>query len=186
MSKVIKKCRHCFKNYVSQEARNRMYCSRKCSDQNVVKKKTVEERFKEKFIKLSNGCWEWIASKDARGYGMFHVENQDSSTTHNKRAHIVSWLLAGNIIPPQHELDHLCRNHSCVNPNHLEAVTHKVNSLRGFAPSALNARKTHCHRGHEFSIENTYRYSDGRRDCKICMRIRYNNRVSKRSSSFAS
>lgn len=68
-------------------------------------------------------------------------------------------------------IDHLCRNRGCVNPLHLQAVPMRENTLRGFGPSAENARKTHCKRGHEFTPENTYLH-DGRRICKQCNRDR--------------
>lgn len=66
------------------------------------------------------------------------------------------------------ELDHLCRNHGCVNPAHLEPVTHKENVLRGTSPAAGHAKQTHCDRGHEFTPQNTLLYDGGRRRCKTC------------------
>ena len=72
------------------------------------------------------------------------------------------------------QIDHLCRVRACVNPNHLEAVTCKVNLLRGFGSAAMNARKTHCKRGHKFTRSNTYikRGANGNkiRNCRICRR----------------
>jgi hypothetical protein len=73
-------------------------------------------------------------------------------------------------VPDGLELDHLCRNPGCVNPDHLEPVTHKENMLRGFNPSATNARKTHCHKGHFFDAENTYIATTGARRCRTCLR----------------
>lgn len=74
------------------------------------------------------------------------------------------------------ELDHLCRNRRCCRPDHLEPVTHKENVLRGMAPSAINARKTHCKRGHEFTAENIYPSPDGVRRCRECRRLRHAER----------
>jgi hypothetical protein len=65
-------------------------------------------------------------------------------------------------------IDHLCRNGLCVNPKHLEAVSNKENILRGEGICAINARKTHCKRGHLLSAENTYCRKNGKRDCKLC------------------
>jgi hypothetical protein len=48
----------------------------------------------------------------------------------------------------------------------LEAVTNRENMLRGVGVCALNARKTHCKHGHEFTPENTYRVKNGGRACK--------------------
>lgn len=77
-------------------------------------------------------------------------------------------------IPRGLELDHICRVRRCVNPFHLRAVTHKENCLesRVRSPFKLNADKIKCHRGHPFTEENTYIYKDGRRDCRVCMRLR--------------
>jgi hypothetical protein len=68
------------------------------------------------------------------------------------------------------QLDHLCRVRGCVNPDHLEVVTGATNTLRGISSPAINARKTHCRRGHEFTPENTY-IDRGSRRCKACRRL---------------
>lgn len=69
-------------------------------------------------------------------------------------------------------LDHLCRVRRCVNPAHLEPVTDRVNILRGQAPSAVNAAKTHCIRGHPFNSVNTYWFTETNgtrgRQCRTC------------------
>lgn len=70
-------------------------------------------------------------------------------------------------IPNGLVIDHLCRNGLCVNPEHLEAVTDKVNILRGMGIPAVNSRKTHCKNGHELIPENCWNRK-GRRACKIC------------------
>jgi hypothetical protein len=76
------------------------------------------------------------------------------------------------------KLDHLCRNPACVRPDHLEAVTARENTLRGIGPTAVNALKTHCVHGHEFTPENT-RMKGIRRVCRECQRAA--NRKSKRA-----
>ena len=76
-------------------------------------------------------------------------------------------------------LDHLCKNKSCVNPQHLEVVTNTENVMRADGVCALNAKKTHCKHGHEFTELNTYRTKVGR-VCKQCLRdrkIMYRNRL---------
>jgi hypothetical protein len=86
-------------------------------------------------------------------------------------AHRVLYRLVNGPIPIGAEIDHLCRNRSCVNPDHLEAVSHRENLMRSpIAPAAINARKTHCKYGHEFTQTNTY-VSSGRRRCRLCQAV---------------
>ena len=70
------------------------------------------------------------------------------------------------------ELDHLCRNRACCNPDHLDPVTRRVNALRGEGIPAINAAKTHCCAGHTLDDNNTYVDPDGGRECRICRRAR--------------
>ena len=111
-------------------------------------------------VDKTNTCWNWKAAKD-RGYGKF---NQNKV---NYYAHRISYEFFKGKIPSDKEIDHLCRNRGCVNPAHLEAVTHKINDLRGFGVSAINNTKTNCPKGHPYSGENLVVDKQGRR-CKIC------------------
>lgn len=72
-------------------------------------------------------------------------------------------------------IDHLCRNRSCVNPQHLELVTNKENILRGVGPTAINSRKTTCKRGHGLIGDNVVITSEGNRRCKVCRNKQSNN-----------
>ncbi|MGO3650436.1 HNH endonuclease signature motif containing protein [Agrococcus casei] len=85
-------------------------------------------------------------------------------------AHRFAYADSRGAIPEGLEIDHLCRNRSCVNPKHLEAVSKRENLARGYAVPAINARKTHCKRGHEFTAENTYRWGSSR-ICRACKRL---------------
>jgi len=78
-------------------------------------------------------------------------------------------------IPDGMTLDHLCRNRACCNPEHLEPTTIRENTLRGEAASAINARKTHCLRGHAFDSANTYVWR-GHRQCRACNAMRARKR----------
>jgi len=107
-------------------------------------------------------CWNWTGAKGA-GYGVIGHKGKQY------RAHRVAYTLLVGVIPDGLDIDHLCRNTKCVNPDHLEPVETKVNTLRGFGAHARNARKTYCDSGHEFNDKNV-RMIEGRRVCIECAR----------------
>lgn len=111
----------------------------------------------------ANGCWPWRGRKNPKGYGQLAIHGAIEP------AHRAVYELLVGPIPPERELDHLCRNRSCVNPAHLEPVSHRENTLRSpTSPTAVNARKTHCIHGHEFTPANTYVQTGGGRGCRAC------------------
>lgn len=125
----------------------------------------AEARFLAKVVKMPVGCWVWTAVKNKAGYGMFKYDKLRS-------AHRVSYMHFVGPIPEGMVIDHLCRNRSCVNPEHLEAVTATTNWERGFGPALINREKTHCKHGHEFTPENTIPNSSGGRQCRTCSQKR--------------
>lgn len=128
------------------------------------------ERFWPKVNKTKT-CWLWTGSKNNKGYGQIA---RGAPAPRNKKmvyAHRVSYEMVNGPIPEGLSLDHLCRMPSCVNPAHLEAVTHKENTLRGVGFAAVNARKTHCPKGHPLSGENLCVPRMPWRICKECLRV---------------
>lgn len=124
----------------------------------------VAARFREKWIpNRRTGCWLWTAAVDGCGYGLLFAGRP-------RRAHRISWYLRHKRWPVEgKELDHLCRNRWCVNPDHLEEVTHQENVRRGRV-GQFNKNKTHCAQGHEFNEANTYVTKSGYRSCRRCSR----------------
>lgn len=130
----------------------------------------AETRFWSKVDKRADECWVWTGAKTPHGYGTFQYGD-------GKRGYAHRWAYEATKgpIPSGLSIDHLCRNPSCVNPDHLEAVTHRENVLRGVAPVAVNARKTHCPAGHPYDAANTRKDRSGR-VCRACHRIRERSR----------
>jgi hypothetical protein len=124
---------------------------------------TVNERFQSKISVSPSGCHLWTGATNGDGYGRFHLDGV------NRKAHQVAYEMAKGPIPPGMMLDHLCRVRNCCNPEHLEAVTARTNVLRGTAPSAGHATKTHCKHGHLISGSNLIAAVNGaRRRCRAC------------------
>lgn len=124
---------------------------------------SMVDRFNIKWVAdEETGCWVWTSTRSRKGYGRFR------SSGRQVQAHRFAYELHVGSIPEGLQLDHLCRNTSCVNPEHLEPVTNKENTLRGGNRAAVNARKTHCDRGHPLEGDNLRVSSSGRRICKAC------------------
>ena len=129
----------------------------------------------------NGGCWLW-GGDVRKSRGKLEYPNV-RATGHAKPkvyAHRMMYCLSGGTIPDGQELDHTCRVTLCVNPGHLEPVTHRENLFR--SPDYVG-NKTHCVRGHEFTPENTYQ-PPGRRHrmCKMCRRVATNAWLDRRSS----
>lgn len=116
--------------------------------------------------------------RSKKGYGQKKVQGK------KKYAHVLTWEQANGPKPEVMHLDHLCRNKSCVNLNHLELVTPKENILRGIGPTAQNARKTHCIHGHAFFGENLIikinKNGTKERKCRACRKASSDKRKQSR------
>lgn len=130
--------------------------------------KTPLERFMS-FVNVQGDCWLWTGGKTEAGYPQFHFEGQKVYA--HRWAHEY-WIGSVEDLTVDHVWSRGCTSRSCVNPAHLQAVPLKVNILRGNGWAAKNARKTHCKRGHEFTLENTARWNGGNRTCRQCQRER--------------
>lgn len=140
------------------------------------RKMSDEDRFWAKVDK-TDGCWLWKGQRFvSSGYGQFSVGGRA------RVAHKVAYQWLVGPVPDGLELDHLCRVRHCVNPSHLEAVTHQENTLRGVGPTAANALKTHCPAGHPYDEANTYvtPTRPTARYCRACTRLRNEARQASR------
>lgn len=113
-----------------------------------------------------NGCWLWTGQLNKNGYAF-----AQRGPGHPKRVvHRILWEHYNDqFIPEGMQLDHLCRQRNCVNPDHFEVVTPSVNTTR---QDHGNRRKTHCPHGHEYTTENTRITKDNKRVCRACSKKR--------------
>ena len=118
------------------------------------------------------GCWLWTGYINAgSGYGRFSLNGK------SREAYRIAYECFANTIPDDLELDHLCRVRNCVNPDHLEAVTHAENIRRG-ETGKWQSDKTHCPHGHEYTGDNLVNEKNGGRKCRTCLRARYSKYLS--------
>jgi HNH endonuclease len=143
------------------------YCSRACVEkaQQALSPETLFWRH----VQKTETCWLWTGHL-VEGYGSLTARIAGKNTHY--LAHRLSYEMHHGVIPSGLTIDHLCRVRRCVNPAHLEAISMAANILRGYCPAALNKRKVTCKFGHAFTDANTHIRPSGRRECRLCKRLR--------------
>jgi hypothetical protein len=128
-------------------------------------KRPAIERWRDGFDVVGS-CWIWRGARDAKGYARFRDDSGKKVAVHR-----FAYETKHGAIPAGLTVDHLCRNPSCCNPDHLEAVTNAENIRRG-TQGQWQRSKTHCPQGHAYTPENTYVCNKGKRQCQTCKRER--------------
>lgn len=124
-------------------------------------------------VKKSTKCWEWTASKDGFGYGMFSLYGK------RQGAHRASWQIFKGQIPKKMYVLHKCDNPSCVRPGHLFIGTQKENVKDAVSKGRhktnrgdVKRNKTHCPAGHPYKGKHLYIDPQGWRHCRTCAKRR--------------
>lgn len=191
MSKTCKCCGLPFE-VVTKKERRRTCCSNACAmSLKIAGRKAALDAVSDidRFMKFvipvtESGCWLWTGRCDEKalpspGYG--HGHGQFTADKRRLGAHRWYYEQVKGPVQEGLHLDHLCRVRCCVNPDHLEPVTPRVNILRGIGPAAENVQKEYCVRGHSLAAENLLNCKDkSRRVCRQCKREYARQRIAKK------
>lgn len=127
------------------------------------RKRNTVERLLKLYVHKTETCWEWTGAIAMNGYSKTKLNFKYTS------GHRAFFEHYKGPISPGLQIDHLCKNKRCVNPEHLEMVTPRENSARSPGTiSTINRHKLECNSGHLLSGDNLYMTPDGRRQCRSC------------------
>ena len=170
----MKKCEYCGNEFsIPKKRPKQRFCGKSCArSKNTIGTILLElvirepENLESRHEKCPpTGCWHSGRKPMKIGYSQINIQG------HLCYVHRLVYEHFRGPIDPNLELDHLCRNPICANPDHLEPVTHAENSKRGNT-GLKNRSKTHCVNGHLFTPESVYYHERGWRNCKECCRER--------------
>lgn len=187
-------CLRCGKQLIPSGRNNRYrptqrFCSPKCARaMQVIVPKPASERLWKRVSKLGpiplhrpelGRCWIWTGSQSSNGYGNMYCGNGKYISTH-----VVSYEAAKGPVPDGFVLDHLCRTPLCLNPDHLEPVTNRINIMRGVSPTVLLHLKGMCKNGHSAATEACrVRTKDGSYRVAYCRACRREKRAAENNGS---
>jgi hypothetical protein len=149
-----------------------------------VKPTPVRERFWPKVrVGPSKDCWEWLGSKDPRGYGRLFVGGRGGRPV---AAHRIAWELTFGPIPEGEHVCHKCDWPSCCNPDHLFLGSRSDNMQDAAKKGRIHGQQnTHCAKGHELTLDNIYTPTGTcQRQCRQCKRDSTNTASMKRRARY--
>lgn len=118
----------------------------------------------------TDDCWLYASYiNPVTGYGQRGIKHHGKSKY--QYVHRIFYENIKGRIPKGLAIDHLCGVRHCINPIHMEAITNNENVRRGQYRNSWNAKKTHCPKGHEYTISNTMLNKRGGRLCRTCKRL---------------
>lgn len=122
----------------------------------------------------NSGCMLWLGAINSSGYGQLWNGSRP------EQVHRLIYKAQVGEIRSGEEIDHLCRVRCCVNPKHLECVSHRENMRRSNSVMGANSRKTHCKRGHVLAGRNLSITKSGSRQCRTCIAMHARNKRARR------
>jgi hypothetical protein len=134
------------------------------------------QRLFSKIERRDDGCWMWTGYRQNNGYGAIRIGGR---TGRSVLAHRFVFEFFRYPIPAGFEIHHRCRNRGCVNPFHLQAVTHRDNLLKDDTLAARHAAAQFCPHWHKYDTANTIMSKTGSRKCRTCQKKWHSNWASR-------